>query len=266
MLKYCTVLVKLSNKMNKLLLRSYQKDAIAELAPSIGKEQKLLLSMPTGAGRTLTIVSALNAYYQATDSKGKTLFISNTINSQQQLRKVISDVFGADIKVNSNLNRSKEEYLITITTLQRLIKDGAYNRLDQSTFEIIVFLDCERQGINYADNNLHSILEYFQPITIIGVGYYANYSSQIFGPPTFHYSIDQAIKSGVFRPIEVIRFEFDYSPNDSDSIKSHSTLSAILESEQFIKTTCSAILENIKNGETNNNLMQFKTTCSKNIN
>lgn len=235
--------------MNKLLLRSYQQAAIDRLAPSIGNEQKLLLSMPAGSGRTLTIVSALYAYYQATNSKGKTLFISNTINSQQQLREVISDVFGADIKVNSNLNRSKEEYLIAITTLQRIIKDEAYNRLDQSTFEIIVFLDCERQGIYYADNNLHSIIEYFRPITIIGVGYYANYSSQIFGPLTFHYSITQAIKSGVFRSFEVIRFKFDHSPNDSDSIKSQAILSDILESDTFVKTISSTILENIKDDQ-----------------
>lgn len=203
-------------------LKHYQLEAINLITSSIGNRKRVLLSMAAGTGRTLTIVSALYAYYQRTGnySEHKTLFIVNHATIAKQLNETILNVFGDNATIGTKLPEEKDKSFLSIVTQQSLLTDSRYREVDANAFTIVVLLDCDRTE-DYAtrNGNIFEVLNYFQAKTTIGVGYYENKSSFYFGTPTFHFSIEQAIKSKIFRPIMLTKVRRDVPSSHDSSVR-----------------------------------------------
>lgn len=228
--------------------RYYQRNAINRCIDRIAKgQQRLLLVMATGTGKTFVAMQIIYRLYEA-GKKKKILFLVDRTSLAAQT----FDDFTAFHKMNNmvrigdHINLRTEEdvkklssYEVFISLYQQL-KSGRsededdinpdeepaadkdyYKLLPPDFFDLIVVDECHRGSLN-EEKSWHEMLEYFGSATQIGLTAtpkQTNYGSNLeyFGDPVYVYSLKQGIADGFLSPYVVMAHELDI---DRDGYKS----------------------------------------------
>lgn len=171
-------------------LRNYQQEAIDKLSESFPTKKKHLLVMPTGSGKTFTILSFLNK------QKKKTLFLAHTQEILLQTKNTYADFKGLDL---------------TIMSIQKASMN--LEKIKKGNFEIIIIDECHRSAaktylkiIEICGSDIHLIGMTATPYRFDNQSIY-----NIFGTPCFHISILQLIKEGFLCDIVGYRIKTNVS-------------------------------------------------------
>ena len=220
--------------------RYYQRNAINRCIDRIAKgQQRLLLVMATGTGKTFVAMQILYRLYEA-GKKKKILFLVDRTSLATQT----FDDFTAFHKMNNmvrigeHINLRAEEdvkklssYEVFISLYQQL-KSGRsededdinsdeeptadkdyYKLLPPDFFDLIVVDECHRGSLN-EEKSWHEMLEYFGSATQIGLTATPKQTNsgsnlEYFGEPVYVYSLKQGIADGFLSPYVVMAHELD---------------------------------------------------------
>lgn len=220
--------------------RYYQRNAINRCIDRIAKgQQKLLLVMATGTGKTFVAMQIIYRLYEA-GKKKKILFLVDRTSLAAQT----FDDFTAFHKMNNmvrigeHINLRTEEdvkklssYEVFISLYQQL-KSGRsededdrnpddeptadkdyYKLLPANFFDLIVVDECHRGSLN-EEKSWHEMLKYFGSATQIGLTATPKQTNsgsnlEYFGDPVYVYSLKQGIADGFLSPYVVMAHELD---------------------------------------------------------
>ena len=200
--------------------RYYQRIAINRTLDRIAAgEQRLLLVMATGTGKTYT---AFQIVYRLLKSgmKQKILYLADR---NKLVDQSISQDFAPLEKVIHKINYTKDNrttitsHQVYFALYQQLIGDDDqehYSDLfDPDFFDLIIVDECHR-GSAKDDSRWRRILEYFSSATQIGMTATpkeTKYISNInyFGEPIYTYSLKEGIEDGFLAPFKVINIRLD---------------------------------------------------------
>ncbi len=220
--------------------RYYQRNAINRCIDRIAKgQQRLLLVMATGTGKTFVAMQIIYRLYEA-GKKKKILFLVDRTSLAAQT----FDDFTAFHKMNNmvrigeHINLRTEDdvkklssYEVFISLYQQLksgrsdeeddidsdeeqIADKDYYKLLPSNFfDLIVVDECHRGSLN-EEKSWHEMLEYFGSATQIGLTATPKQTNsgsnlEYFGEPVYTYSLKQGIADGFLSPYVVMAHELD---------------------------------------------------------
>lgn len=220
--------------------RYYQRNAINRCIDRIAKgQQRLLLVMATGTGKTFVAMQIIYRLYEA-GKKKKILFLVDRTSLAAQT----FDDFTAFHKMNNmvrigdHINLRTEEdvkklssYEVFISLYQQL-KSGRsededdrnpddeptadkdyYKLLPPDFFDLIVVDECHRGSLN-EEKSWHEMLEYFGSATQIGLTATPKQTNsgsnlEYFADPVYVYSLKQGIADGFLSPYVVMAHELD---------------------------------------------------------
>lgn len=220
--------------------RYYQRNAINRCIDRIAKgQQRLLLVMATGTGKTFVAMQIIYRLYEA-GKKKKILFLVDRTSLAAQT----FDDFTAFHKMNNmvrigeHINLRTEDdvkklssYEVFISLYQQL-KSGRsededdknpdeepaadkdyYKLLPPDFFDLIVVDECHRGSLN-EEKSWHEMLEYFGSATQIGLTATPKQTNsgsnlEYFGDPVYIYSLKQGIADGFLSPYVVMAHELD---------------------------------------------------------
>ena len=196
--------------------RYYQTIAINRVVEAIAKgEQRILLVMATGTGKTYTAFQIIWRLWKS-KSKKRILFLADRNILVDQTKTNDFKPFGTAMTkiAKRQADKSYEVYLslyqaVTGTEEERNI----YKQFSPDFFDLIVIDECHR-GSAAADSAWREVLEYFSSATQIGLTATPKETRDVsnidyFGEPLYTYSLKQGIEDGFLAPYKVIRFDLD---------------------------------------------------------
>ena len=212
--------------------RYYQQIAINRTLEAIAKkQQRILLVMATGTGKTYTAFQIVHRLWKS-GAKKRILFLADRTALIDQTRrgdfkhfkdkmtiikKKVLDLGDGKEELVSNQKRgidsSDKAYEIFLGLYQGLTNNGdeqdAYKDFSPDFFDLIVIDECHR-GSAADDSAWRSILDHFKSATHIGLTATPKETKEIsnieyFGEPVYTYSLKQGIEDGFLAPYRVIR-------------------------------------------------------------
>ena len=195
--------------------RSYQQVAINRTLDAIArKQQRILLVMATGTGKTYT---AFQIVYRLLKSgmKRKILYLADRNNLVDQSIEQDFSPLGKTIHkvdVSKDTPTTVTSYEVYFALYQQLIGDNGVKHYEMlfkpEFFDLVIVDECHR-GSAAEDSQWRTILEYFTGATQIGMTATPKedrYISNIdyFGEPLFSYSLREGIEDGFLAPFRVI--------------------------------------------------------------
>lgn len=218
-------------------LRYFQKVAVNRTVEAVAKgQQRILLVMATGTGKTLTAFQIIWRLWKS-GAKKRILFLADRVALLDQtrrgdfkhfkdkmtiLKKKVVTVNGKEELVNKyntrrGIDSSDKAYEIFLALYQGLttydeVKD-AYKDFSQDFFDLVVIDECHR-GSADEDSEWHEILKYFSSATHLGMTATPKETKEIsnihyFGEPIYTYSLKQGIDDGFLAPYKVIKVGID---------------------------------------------------------
>ena len=218
--------------------RYYQINAIQATVEAIARgQQRILLVMATGTGKTFTAFQIIWRLWKAGQKK-RILFLAdrNVLVNQTMVNdfrpfggamaklstaaKTIERADGSQATIQLALDRQRrinKSHEIYLGLYQALTgpeeRQKLYKEFSPEFFDLIVVDECHR-GSAAEDSNWREILEYFSAATQIGLTATpkeTKYVSNIhyFGDPVYTYSLKQGIADGFLAPYKVIRVHLD---------------------------------------------------------
>jgi type I restriction enzyme, R subunit len=192
--------------------RYYQQIAINRTVEAIARDQqRILLTMATGTGKTYTAFQIIHRLWKA-GSKKRILFLADRNALIDQTRRGDFRHFKDKMTVikHKNIDKSYEIYLALYQGLTNYdeAKD-AYREFSPEFFDLIVIDECHR-GSAAEDSAWREILNYFKTATHIGLTATPKEtevisSTEYFGDPIYTYSLKQGIQDGFLAPYKVLR-------------------------------------------------------------
>ncbi len=192
--------------------RYYQQIAINRTVEAIAMDQqRILLTMATGTGKTYTAFQIIHRLWKA-GSKKRILFLADRNALIDQTRRGDFRHFKDKMTVikHKNIDKSYEIYLALYQGLTNYdeAKD-AYREFSPEFFDLIVIDECHR-GSAAEDSAWREILNYFKTATHIGLTATPKEtevvsSTEYFGDPIYTYSLKQGIQDGFLAPYKVLR-------------------------------------------------------------
>jgi type I restriction enzyme R subunit len=192
--------------------RYYQQIAINRSVEAIAKDQqRLLLTMATGTGKTYTAFQIIHRLWKA-GAKKRILFLADRNALIDQTRRGDFRHFKDKMTVikNKKIDKSFEIYLALYQGLTNYDEDkDAYREFSSDFFDLIVIDECHR-GSASEDSSWREILDYFSSATHIGLTATPKEtetvsSTEYFGDPIYTYSLKQGIQDGFLAPYKVVR-------------------------------------------------------------
>lgn len=192
--------------------RYYQQIAINRSVEAIAKGQnRILLTMATGTGKTYTAFQIIHRLWQSKIKK-RILFLAGRNVLIDQTRRGDFRHFKDKITVikHKNIDKSYEIYLALYQGLTNYdAENDAYRKFTPEFFDLIVIDECHR-GSAKDDSAWREILDYFKMATHIGLTATLKETKQIsssdyFGDPIYTYSLKQGIEDGFLAPYKVLR-------------------------------------------------------------
>ncbi|CAH9017643.1 hypothetical protein NURINAE_00473 [Candidatus Nitrosacidococcus sp. I8] len=192
--------------------RYYQQIAINRTVAAIAKgQQRILLTMATGTGKTYTAFQIIYRLWKA-GIKKRILFLADRHALIDQARRGDFRHFKDKMTViqNKNIDKSYEIYLALYQGLTSYDENtDAFREFSPHFFDLIVIDECHR-GSADEDSAWRKILEYFSSATHIGLTATPKEtktisSTEYFGDPIYTYSLKQGIQDGFLAPYKVIR-------------------------------------------------------------
>src|SRR5574344_849152 len=194
--------------------RYYQRIAINKTVEGIAKGQnRLLLVMATGTGKTYTAFQIIHRLYKSGSKKkilylaDRNILIDQTMNNDfTPFKKVMTKI------ENRNMDSSYEIYMSLYHQL-RSNEEETYKQFKPDFFDLIIVDECHRSSAR-DDSNWHEILEYFANATQIGMTATPKETEDVsninyFGEPIYTYSLKEGIEDGFLAPYKVIKVGLD---------------------------------------------------------
>lgn len=192
--------------------RYYQQIAINRTVEAIAKgQQRILLTMATGTGKTYTAFQIIHRLWKA-GAKKRILFLADRNALIDQTRRGDFRHFKDKMTVikQKKIDKSYEIYLALYQGLTNYDEDkDAYREFSPDFFDLIVIDECHR-GSASEDSAWREILDYFKTATHIGLTATPKEtetvsSTEYFGDPIYTYSLKQGIQDGFLAPYKVLR-------------------------------------------------------------
>jgi type I restriction enzyme R subunit len=191
--------------------RYYQTVAINRAVEAIAKGQnRILLVMATGTGKTYTAFQIIHRYRKANSNKKILYLADRNILIDQTIQKDFKPFQKIMAKVqNKNLNSAFEIYMALYQQLAGEKGREPFRQFKPEFFDLIIVDECHR-GSAKEDSEWRSILDYFSSATHIGMTATPKETKEIsnityFGEPVYTYSLKQGIEDGFLAPYKVIR-------------------------------------------------------------
>ena len=192
--------------------RYYQQIAVNRTVEAIAKgQQRILLTMATGTGKTYTAFQIIHRLWKA-GAKKRILFLADRNALIDQTRRGDFRHFKDKRTVikHKKIDKSYEIYLALYQGLTNYDEDkDAYREFSPDFFDLIVIDECHR-GSASEDSAWREILDYFKTATHIGLTATPREtetvsSTEYFGDPIYTYSLKQGIQDGFLAPYKVLR-------------------------------------------------------------
>ncbi|MCB6179028.1 DEAD/DEAH box helicase family protein [Rhodobacter sp. Har01] len=218
--------------------RYYQISAVNAALEAIARgEDKVLLVMATGTGKTYTAFQTIWRYRQAFPGK-RVLFLAdrNVLIDQTMINdfrpfsgkmaklstqsKTVERADGTMVNLPLGLDRKRRidpSYEIYLGLYQAITgpneKDKIFREFSKDFFDLIVIDECHR-GSAADDSAWREILDHFSSAVQIGMTATpkeTEYASNIayFGTPVYSYTLKQGIRDGFLAPYKVIKVHID---------------------------------------------------------
>jgi type I restriction enzyme R subunit len=196
--------------------RYYQQVAINRTIEAIAKgQQRILLTMATGTGKTYTAFQIVHRLWKA-GVKKRILFLADRNVLIDQARRGDFRHFKDKMTVikHKKIDKSYELYMALYQGLTGYDEDkDAYREFSRDFFDLIVIDECHR-GSAKEDSAWREILDYFHNATHIGLTATPKEtkiisSSEYFGESVYTYSLRQGIQDGFLAPYKVIRIHLN---------------------------------------------------------
>lgn len=196
--------------------RYYQSEAINRTLEAVAKGQdRLLLVMATGTGKTYTTFQIIWRLWKAKKAKRILFLVDRNILADQTLVNDFKPFGSVMTKIkNRKIDPSYEIYLGLYQALTGPDEeDKIFKSVSRDFFDLIVIDECHR-GSASDDSAWREILEYFEGATQLGLTATpkeTKYTSNItyFGEPIYTYTLKQGIEDGFLAPYKVVRYDFD---------------------------------------------------------
>lgn len=196
--------------------RYYQVEAINRVIEAVAKEEnRMLLVMATGTGKTYTTFQIIWRLWKAKAVKRTLFLVDRNILADQTL---INDFkpFGSVMSKVKN-RKIDPSYEIHLALYQAITgpseEDKIFRNVSPDFFDLIIIDECHR-GSAAEDSAWREILEYFSSAIQLGMTatpketkYVSNLS--YFGDPVYTYTLKQGIEDGFLAPYKVIRIDID---------------------------------------------------------
>ena len=192
--------------------RYYQQIAINRTVEAIAKgQQRILLTMATGTGKTYTAFQIIHRLWKS-GAKKRILFLADRNALIDQTKRGDFRHFKNKMTVikQKKIDKAYEIYLALYQGLTNYDEDkDAYRKFSPDFFDLIVIDECHR-GSAAEDSAWRDILSYFENATHIGLTATPKEthdisSTEYFGEPLYTYSLKQGIQDGFLAPYKVLR-------------------------------------------------------------
>ena len=207
--------------------RYYQEIAINKVLNAIAnKQNRILLTMATGTGKTYTAFQICWKLYQTnwntrgTDQKPRILFISdrNILANQAKndfeqfpedaMERITPDLLH-DKKHQDRVPKARHLYFTIFQTFMSEDKTGQpyYKQYPPDFFDFIIIDECHRGGAN-DESEWRQLMTYFEPAVQLGMTATPRRSEnantyKYFHDPVYTYSLKQGIEDGFLTPFRV---------------------------------------------------------------
>lgn len=198
--------------------RWYQTVAIHRVLAAIARrEQRVLLLMATGTGKTFTalqIVHKLRSYERVTrpERSYRVLYLADRdVLVDQPQRRDFLPAFGGDPlrRVGGRADRSREIYFATYQALSAGDEDALFRDFPEDFFDLVIVDECHR-GSAAENSSWRRILDHFSSAVQVGLTATPKQDSTVdtygyFGDAVFTYSLRDGIADGFLAPYRVRR-------------------------------------------------------------
>jgi len=195
--------------------RYYQRNAVNRTVEAIaGGQQRLLLVMATGTGKTYTAFQIVYRLLRC-DLKKRILYLAdrNILVDQSilqdfaPLEKTIYKVNFSDRECLSKIASHEVNFALYHQMVGQNDEEH-FRQIPSQYFDLIIVDECHR-GSAKEDSNWRKVLEYFSSATQIGMTATPKESEKVsnidyFGDPVYTYSLKQGIEDGFLAPFKVI--------------------------------------------------------------
>lgn len=207
--------------------RYYQEIAINKVLEAVAKgEQRILLTMATGTGKTYTAFQICWKLYNTnwnthgTDQKPRILFISdrNILANQakndfeqfdEDAMERITPELLHDKKHQDKVPKARHLYFTIFQTFMSDDKSGKpfYMQYQPDFFDFIIIDECHRGGAK-DESEWRQLMDYFKPAVQLGMTATPKYNENVntyryFGEAVYTYSLKQGIEDGFLTPYRV---------------------------------------------------------------
>ncbi|MBP6888269.1 MAG: DEAD/DEAH box helicase family protein [Candidatus Pacebacteria bacterium] len=207
--------------------RYYQETAINKVIDAVAKGQnRLLLVMATGTGKTYTAFQIIYRLWRAKKKKRILFLVDRTALAQQTMSGDFRHFGGAMTRIKNGA--ADKAYEIYVALYQGLTGDSnseegddeaegekkkLFHEFSKDFFDLIIVDECHRGAAN-ENSAWREILEHYSSATQIGLTATPKETSSIsteeyFGEPVYTYSLKQGIDDGFLAPYKVIRYRFN---------------------------------------------------------
>ena len=224
--------------------RYYQINAINRTVNAvINGQDRILLVMATGSGKTFTAFQIVYRLYKA-GIKKKILYLADRNILIDQT--MIGDFKPLSAKMVKVTNRKlSDSYEIYMALYQQLTKNGddvnpnddIFKQFNEDFFDLIIVDECHRGSVR-DDSNWKRILDYFNKATKIGLTATPRNDREAsninyFGEPIYTYSLKQGIEDGFLAPYRVVRINFNVNNGWRPELGKTDTKGNLVEDREY---------------------------------
>jgi type I restriction enzyme R subunit len=205
--------------------RYYQENAINKVIDAVVKGQdRLLLVMATGTGKTYTAFQIIYRLWKAKKKKRILFLVDRTALAQQTMQGDFRHFGTAMTRIkNGTADKAYEIYVALYQGLTGGSQEGSeeadeekkmlFQEFSPDFFDLIIVDECHR-GSSNEDSAWREILAHYGSATQIGLTATPKETKdrsteEYFGEPVYTYSLKQGIEDGFLAPYKVIRYRFN---------------------------------------------------------
>lgn len=197
--------------------RYYQRIAINRTVEAVAKgQQRILLVMATGTGKTCTAFQIIHRLYESKKVKKVLYLADRNILIDQTILNDFAPFNEKGILTKVKAKNLESQYDIYMSLYHQLSGDDdeeAFRQFKPEFFDLIVVDECHR-GSAKENSRWRKILDYFSSAIHIGMTATPKETEDVsnsyyFGEPVYTYSLKQGIDDGFLAPYRVLRFGID---------------------------------------------------------